>query len=320
MYVDKKLSGVKAVQTLSRLNRVHPGKEDTFVLDFANEREVILDSFQPYYEQTGLTESTDPNQLYDLKAKLEATQIVWQSEIDAFCRVFFKSRRNHTRKDHARLNALIDPAVVRYRATEEEAQEDFKHALAVYLRLYSFLSQIMPFQDMELEKFYAYGRLLFTKLPRKGLLEWFRLDDEVALEYYRLQKISEGSITLEGGVDSDLTPITDAGRRKDKDEFAPLSQIIDILNRRFGTDFTEADRLFFSQIEEELVLDETLLKQAKSNDIDNFRFGFEDAFVKRLIERMDQNRDIFARIMDDQEFAGVVKDWMLKRVYERLNE
>ncbi len=130
MYVDKRLAGVKAVQTLSRLNRTYPGKEDTFILDFVNDTQDILDSFQPYYEQTTLTETTNPNQLYDLKAKLEGTQIFWQSEIDAFCNVFFKKSGSHTEKDAAQLNAYIDPAVDRYKAIEkEEVQEDFKHTL-----------------------------------------------------------------------------------------------------------------------------------------------------------------------------------------------
>jgi len=321
MYVDKKLSGVKAVQTLSRLNRIYPGKEDTFILDFVNDTQEILDSFQPYYEQTTLTESTDPNQLYDLKAKLEAMQIFWQSEIDAFCNVFFKKTGSRTDKDAAQLNACIDPAVDRYKATgKEEVQEDFKHTLTVYLRLYSFLAQIMPFQDAELEKFYAYGRLLLNKLPKKGISEKFKLSDEVALEYYRLQKISEGSIVLEKGKEYGLKPTSEAGTKKEKEELATLSEIIKVFNERFGKPITDADKLFFDQIEEELVADETLSKQAKTNTIDNFKYGFQDVFVNKLIDRMEQNKDIFVKIMDDAVVAEVVKDYMLKKVYKRLQE
>ncbi|VVB91394.1 Type III restriction enzyme, res subunit [uncultured archaeon] len=321
MYVDKKLSGVKAVQTLSRLNRVYPGKEDTFILDFVNDTQEILDSFQPYYEQTTLTENTDPNQLYDLKAKLETMQIFWQSEIDAFCNVFFKKSGSHTDKDSAQLNAYIDPAVDRYKAIgKEEVQEDFKNTLTVYLRLYSFLAQIMPFQDADLEKFYAYGRLLLNKLPKKGISEKLKLSDEVALEYYRLQKISEGSITLEKGGEYGLKPTTEVGTKKEKEEFAALSEIINVFNERFGKPITDADKLFFDQIEEELVADETLSKQAKINTIDNFKYGFQDVFINKLIDRMEQNKDIFVKIMDDNVVAEVVKDYMLKKVYKRLNE
>ena len=321
MYVDKKLSGVRAVQTLSRLNRIYPGKEDTFILDFANEDQEIIDAFQPYYEQTTLSSTTDPNKLYDLKNKLEGFQIIWQSEIDTFTKIFFRPRKLRGAKDHAMLNSLIDPAIDRYKViNDEDKQEDFKHTLTVFIRLYSFLSQIMPFADMDLEKFYAYARLLVNKLPKLDVSERFKIHDEVALEYYRLQKIKEGTIVLEKDSESALHPITEAGTKKEKEELERLSEIIKILNDRFGTDFTDADKYFFSQIEEELVADEKLSEQAKNNSIGNFKFGFEDMFLNKLIERMDSNQDIFTKIMDDKTFGGVVKEWMLYKVYNRFNE
>lgn len=321
MYVDKKLSGVRAVQTLSRLNRIYPGKEDTFILDFANEEQEILDSFQPYYEQTTLFSTTDPNKLYDLKNKLEGFQIIWQSEIDNFSKIFFKSRKLSSARDHAMLNSFIDPSVERYKAIEdEEEQEDFKHTLTLFIRLYSFLSQIMPFADMDLEKFYAYARLLLNKLPKRDASEKFKIHDEVALEYYRLQKIKEGTIVLEKDSETAIHPITEAGTKNEKEELARLSEIIEILNDKFGTDFTDADKYFFTQIEEELVADEKLSEQAKNNSIGNFKFGFEDMFQNKLIERMDSNLDIFTKIMDDKTFGNIVKEWMLYKVYNRLNE
>jgi len=321
MYVDKLLSGIKAVQTLSRLNRTCPGKEDTFILDFVNDTDDIVASFQPYYEETVLAETTDPNKLYDLKAKLERTGVIEKQDVEEFSKVFFKSGRGQTVKDHAQLNSLIDVAVNRYiQISTDEAKEDFKHTLTVFSRLYSFLSQIMPFQDTELEKFYSYARLLINKLPKRSVSERFALHDEVALEYYRLQKISEKTLELQKGKEGEVSPMREAGTKKDKDEFAKLSEIINILNDRFGTDFTQADKLFFDQIEEELSTDEHLNKQAKSNTMENFKYGFEDVFLNKLIERMDQNQDIFKKIMDDDKFARVVKEWMLKKVYNRINK
>jgi len=321
MYVDKRLDGVKAVQTLSRLNRTCPGKEDTFVLDFVNKREDILVAFQPYYEQTQLTDTTDPNKLYDLKNKIDSFQIIRKPDIDAFCAVFFKNKELHTRREHAQLNALIDIAVERFKAIEkEEHREDFANTLGVFVRLYAFLAQIMPFQDIELEKFYAYSRFLLKKLPGRDLSDVYHLGDEVALEYYRLQKMAEGSIELQKDSGAGIKPVTEAGTKKDKEEYALLSEIIKLLNDRFGTDFTEADKLFFDQIEEEMVMDEKLGLQAKTNTIDNFKYGFEDVFIAKLVDRMDQNQDIFNKIMDDKAFAAVVKDYLLKRVYKRLSE
>ncbi|RNI22654.1 type I restriction endonuclease subunit R [Rufibacter latericius] len=321
MYVDKKLSGVKAVQTLSRLNRTAKGKEDTFVLDFANEQEDILNSFQPYYELTTVEQPTDPNLLSDLMYKIHSAQIIWKSEIDMFCEAYFKSKDRVNSLLQKKLNAAIDPAVDRFKGlpTEEE-KEDFKHTLISFIRLYSFLSQIMPFQDMDMEKLFAYGRLLYNKLPKAGAGSGIRLDDEVALEYYRIQKIGEGSIALEDQGEYGLKGTTEAGMRGTKEEEAQLSEIIKLLNDRFGTDFSEADKLFFDQIEAELMLDEELTVQARSNSMENFKYGFNDRFLNTVIQRMELNQDIFSKIMDNEDFASLVKAWMLKKVYKKLNE
>lgn len=319
MYVDKKLSGVKAVQTLSRLNRTCMGKEDTFILDFVNDTDTIIEAFQQYYEQTGLAETTDPNHLYDLKNKLDAAQVYFQSEIDAFASVFFKRDASPT-KDQAKLYALTSPAKDRFSNLKtEELKDSFKKSLISFVRLYSFLSQIMPFQDVELEKFYSYGRLLLNRLPKTDASERLKLDNDVTLQYYRLQKISEGGLVMEKMGEYNLKPMTEAGISRDKEEKAKLSQIIEILNDRFGMELDEADKLFFDQIETELLKDETLMKQAQTNSIENFKFGFEDKLISTLIDRMEDNQDIFQRIMENTSIKETVADVMLKKIYERFN-
>jgi type I restriction enzyme R subunit len=322
MYVDKKLSGVKAVQTLSRLNRMHPGKEDTFVLDFANDRQTILDSFQPYYEITSVTEETDINHLYDLKARLDEFQLYWTQEIEAFANVYFDPKTKLNNPKHQKhLYAFTDPAVDRFKAiAEEEKQDEFKKGIRTWTNLYAFLSQIMPFIDSEFEKFYAYAKLLQTRLPKRDLSESLHLDDEVALEYYRLQKIKEGSIELQKGEEGELSGTTEAGLKRAKDEEALLSEIINVLNDRFGTEFEEADKLFFDQIEAELMDDETLKTQARVNKIDTFKFAFNDKFIDKLIGRMDQNQEIFEKILEDKVFGDLVKELMMKKIYKKLNE
>jgi type I restriction enzyme R subunit len=321
LYVDKALSGVKAVQTLSRLNRTAPGKEDTFVLDFVNDRQTILDSFQPYYEITTVGEEPDPNHLYDLKDKLDERQVYLSSEIDALAKVYFNPTTQMTARTQAQLYSFIDPAVDRYKAIEtEDEKEEFKKCLRTWTNLYAFLAQIMPFRDPEFEKFYAYAKLLLTKLPKRDLAESMKLTDEVAMEYYRLQKIKEGSIDLITGEEGELNRLTEAGIKRAKEEKAALSEIIDVLNDRFGTEFEEADRLFFEQIEAELMSDATLQIQAKVNQLDTFKYAFEELFIDKLIERMDQNQEIFEKILENQSFGGLVKELMMKKVYARLNE
>jgi type I restriction enzyme, R subunit len=322
MYVDKKLSGVKAVQTLSRLNRTHAGKEDTFVLDFANDRQTIIDSFQPYYEATTLTETTDPNHLYDLKGKVDAVGVYHQSEIDAFAKVFYKPSKNiASAKEQGELYYHIDPAIDRFKHFEDEdVKDEFKSSLTTYVNLYSFLSQIMPFQDVELEKLYSYGRFLLIRLPKTDISEQLKLDNEIDLQYYRLQKVGEGDLVLEVQGEGALTPTTEAGIKRAEEERAKLSDIITVLNEKFGTEFNEADKLFFDQIEEELFLDEELKKRALNNPIENFKYAFDEVFVNKLIERMDSNTEIFEKVMENSEFSADVKDWLTKKIYERFNQ
>ncbi|WP_417371976.1 type I restriction endonuclease subunit R [Gelidibacter japonicus] len=322
MYVDKKLSGVKAVQTLSRLNRTCAGKEDTFVLDFVNDRETIFASFQPYYEITTVTEETDINHLYDLKARLDEFQIYWETEIEAFANVYFNPETKlNNPKQQKYLYSFTDPAVDRFKEIEEEEKQDeFKKGLRTWTNLYAFLAQIMPFVDPDFERFYAYAKLLQTRLPKRELSESLHLDDEVALEYYRLQKIKEGSIDLLTGETGELSGTTEAGLKRAKDEEALLSEIINVLNDRFGTEFEEADKLFFDQIEAELMEDETLQTQAKVNKIDTFKYAFEDLFITKLIDRMDQNQEIFEKILEDKVFGNLVKELMMNKVYKKMNE
>ena len=319
MYVDKKLSGVKAAQTLSRLNRTHPGKEDTFVLDFANDRETIIASFQPYYELTTMKESTDPNHLYDLKGKMDVANVYYQSEVDGFAKVFYKPG-NTSLKDQGKMYAFIDPAVDRFKVLEEDLQDEFKKGMTAYVRLYSFLSQIMPFQDVELEKLYSYGRFLLSKLPKSDYTERLKLDNEVALEYYRLQKIGEGDLVLQVQGEYGLDPTTEAGISRPKDEKDKLSNIINVLNDKYGTDFTDADRLYFEQIEQALFENDDLKKRAQNNPIENFKYAFEEVFIQTLIDRMENNQEIFDKIMDNSDFKNDVKDWLTKKIYKRFNE
>lgn len=319
MYVDKRLAGVKAVQTLSRLNRVCPGKEDCFVLDFLDQADEIRAAFQEYYEDTIVSEATDPNQLHDLQRKLEDARVYLPEEVEGFAQVFFQKRENLVFTAHAELNRWIDPAVDRFCGLETEAQEEFRGWLLSFVRLYAFLSQIMPFSDERLEKLYAFTRNLERKLPKRDTGQQYRVGGDLVLEYYRLQKINEGAITLQQSTTATLTGPTEVGTTRGDDEAASLSEIIRRINEKFGTDFTDADALFLQQVEEDLVADAKLVEQAKQNTRENFRYGFEEVFLDKLIGRMDANEEMFTKLMDDEQFARDVKEFLLKKVYRRLN-
>ncbi|MCC7193276.1 MAG: type I restriction endonuclease subunit R [Phycisphaeraceae bacterium] len=336
MYVDKRLAGIQAVQTLSRLNRTHPGKDDTFVLDFYNDREEILKAFQDYYEVTAVGDQANPQQLYALTSELNGAGVYHTDEVEQFAQVFFKPRAQNTPADHGAMNAILDKAVSRFvtmrdelktqvsekgwKQAKEEAQEAFRGKLQAFRNLYSFLSQVIPYQDSDLEKLYIYGRFLLTKLPRPATGPQYDFDDDVALKFYRLQKISEGSIALQSGVGGQLKGPTAVGTSRGKDEEIELSRLIDLLNERFGTDFKPADQLFLDSVREDAVANEDLRQAAMANTIDNFSYVFRRALEGLFIDRMEQNEDIFNRFMNDGRFQQVVEETLRRQVYDQIRE
>ena len=318
MYVDKRLSGVQAVQTLSRLNRMAPGKEDTFVLDFVNDADEIQRSFQPYFEGTTVAESAEPHQLYDLAYKIEGAQVFWKSEVEAFCKVFFSPREKQTVHDQAEMNRHLNPGIDRYRAKTEEEQEEFKNALGAFVRLYAFLSQIMPFSDPDLEKLYTFARFFETKLPQDPKKAPLRLDGDVALRYYRLDKISEGAIALRLGEPGVVYSPTEVGTHKAKEDEAQLSEIIEVLNERFGTEFKKDDQILFDQFIAAAKLDDEVVQRAKANPIDNFALAMKGKMEGLMIDRMDQNEEIVTRYLNDLQFQDVAFRLLVRRIYDEI--
>jgi len=314
MYVDKKLEGVRAVQTLSRLNRIRPGKTDTFVLDFANDTEQIQDAFEPFFETT-IAEPTDPNLLYNAAARLDALGVIDRMQAASFTAVFLGSGE----AANASLYALLDPAVERYAALpEDDAREALRAALTAFVRVYAFLAQIVPFADAELEQLYTYSRFLALRLPREqpaGL----DLSDDVVLTHLRTELIGEHdlSLTQGGGI---IPGFTGEGTGGHDPQFAKLSEIIDTLNSRFATEFTEADRVFVDQIEQTCVENDALATQARVNSPENFKLALDKVLEGLVIDRLDANQDFFGRMIDDPAFGAVVRDYLAQKVYGRLNE
>ena len=317
MYVDKPLDGIKAVQTLSRLNRTCTGKNDTFVLDFVNEAEDIQNAFQPYYEVTGLESTTDPNLLYDLQRELDASQIYTVEEIEEVCKLEFSGKKK-TAKTQEKLNSILDLAVNRFnKDIDKEQQEDFKGASTKFIRTYSFILQIAPFADIELHKLFVYLNYLLKKLPR-NISDGVYLADDVALEYYRNEKVFEGSISLQVQGETELKPISHGKGKSMEEEKERLSSIIERLNERFGTEFTETDKLSRDQIVEDMIKDEDLAQKAKSNTRENFKFSYEKAFMDFVISRMTQNESFFMKMLENADFKTMIMEDMFEEVYEGL--
>ena len=320
MYVVKRLAGVQAIQTLSRLNRIAPGKSRIFVLDFANNEDDIYQAFKPYYETTPIGENADPHRLSELQHRLLEWTIFTQADVIAFTEVWYRGKRDHSATDHRVMNAVLDVVVQRLQDRKEEEREEIRGQLTAYRSLYAFLSQIIPYQDTDLERLYAFVRNLLSKLPPPGDGQAFILDDEVALRFFRLQQMSEGSIELSEGEAAPLKGPTDVGTARAKDEEVSLSSLIERLNERFGTDFTEADQLFFDQIRTSAENDQNIMEAARANNFMNFAAYLERNLDELFIARMEGNEDIFSRVMSDPEFRSVAHEHLARKIYQRFHE
>jgi len=320
MYVVKRLAGVQAVQTLSRLNRMAPGKARTFVLDFANDEDAIYQAFKPYYETTPIGENADPHRLSELQHKLLQWAIFTPDDVNAFADVWYRRKRDHSGSDHRAMNAVLDAVVERFCAKEEKEREEFRGQLRAFRNLYAFLSQIIPYQDSELEKYYTFVRNLIAKLPPPSNGQGFALDDEVALKYFRLQQITEGSIDLGKGETYTLKGPTDVGTGERREEFVPLSSLVEKLNNRFGTDFTEADQLFFDQIRASAEGDEKIVEAAKANNLSNFSAYLDRILDELFINRMEGNEEIFSRIMTDKQFRSAAQQHLAEEIFNRVRQ
>lgn len=313
MYVDKVLSGLAAVQTLSRLNRTHPHKVDTMILDFVNEADHIQKAFQPYYTTTVLSEGSDPNKLYDLQSSLEEFRIFTPEQVEEVSTLFLRYGERA-----AKLQPLLRDVVDQYKSLDIEQKFQFKGNLNTFVRQYAFLAQIMTFQDANLERLYLFGRLLLRMLPREEMGSPLDIEQNVDLESYRIQQSFSGNIKLDRTVGT-LDPLSEARIIGQLDpEQAMLSQIIAELNERFGTEFTEEDRVFFAEMKTRLSNHESLLESAKVNSRDNVRLLFDMLFLEILQGLIDRNFDMFRRINDNPQFAKTIRDLLFDTVYPDL--
>jgi type I restriction enzyme, R subunit len=304
LFIDKKLNGVQAVQTLSRVNRTCPGKEDTFILDFVNDAEDIKKAFKPYFEVTELDKVTDPNILYKLKDEVETHKIIYQDDVDEFAKIVFKEKAGST--DQGKINALLDPAVTRYREKEDESDKrDFVGDLQGFVRTYAFLAQIMDFEDTALEKLFAYSKLLLKKLPKTKWGGGGDIDDEVKLTFYRAKKTFEGSISLAAG-DSGKVSGLQGGKSgaSGSPVMTRLSSLVELLNERFGAELGPEHQLFLEQVEDRIVSDQELRKKAKNNDLENFSYPCREKIPDAFLENAERNQKL-------HEGGGKLHSWYL---------
>lgn len=358
MYVDKKLKGVDCVQTLSRLNRIYPGKDEPFVLDFVNNPDDVLDAFKPYYRTASLAKVSDPNLIYDLQDKLQEERIFRWEEVEAFADAFFDPRQTQDK-----LSYFTRPAVERYRdryreaitairQAEKAAQEAissgnqagranaeqagkmageekdrldlFRKNLGAFVRFYEFMSQIVPYDDRELEQLCVYARHLRPLLRDENLDEEIDIDG-LELTHYRLKKIDEYQLNLDTGESAPgLTGVTAVGSGSAHDpEKAFLSEIIARLNELFaGDSLTDGDRIQYMQtIKAKVMENESVVAQLANNTPEQILHGdFPQAVQDAVMASMDSHKEMSSEILRDASVAKQFVSLLLDAIFHERGQ
>jgi type I restriction enzyme, R subunit len=316
MYVDKVLIGLAAVQTLSRLNRIHPLKENTFVLDFRNDTEHIIEAFEQFHGCT-VAPPTDPNILWDTRRRLDDFDVLRAEEVDAAIPALLGASASDEKRS-AETYAALGPAKARYEQMKDEQRLEFRDALTRFVRTYSFVSQIAAFTDPALERDYVYCRALSSYLRDTGTVERLDLGAEVELTHLRHQMTFTGTLSLSAEVGEVRSFFGEGKGGQEELDLEHLSSIIEVLNDRFGMDLTDVDKLLLDQFEESWVADGELADQAQNNSLDNFRLVFDKKFLQTIITRVDANDEIFKKILDDEDFRATLGEFYLRKIYDRL--
>lgn len=310
MYVDKKLGGVNAVQTLSRLNRTTYSKEETFVLDFVNQTNEIKEAFQPYYTTTVLSEATDPNILHDLERDVRSFKFFTDFEVNGFIDELY------AKATPDKLNYIIDNVVLRINEenlTEEEVGS-FKSTVFDYLKKYAFVSQIVTFEDPQLEKLYIFLKFLIKKLPKRENPLPYEVLEAINMETYKIEKKGEANLALEDK-EGLIEPMGGGGEKGIiEEEKDALSKIIKEVNERYGTDFTDTDKVILNDLSARLLRSAILQGSVQNNSRDSAKLKFDQLFQDELVGMLDNHFNLYQKLDKSPE----LKNFVQERIFEHL--
>ncbi|CDN48251.1 type I restriction endonuclease subunit R [Neorhizobium galegae] len=320
MYVDRKLAGLQAVQTLSRLNRTRPGKDQTFILDFQNTIEDIQNAFRPYYEVTALEANSDPNLVYALEGRLFKFGYLDKEEIERFAQTYFKGLLDGG--DRARLEGLVRQAVARFEADDDEGrQEEFRQLLRSYMRFYSFISQVMKLEDTSLEKLSAYGGWLSRLLPNREIPPEIEItDDMLRLQKFKVEQKEQSDASLSAGDRMPLKAISEFGAKPyTEDERKELSEIVKAFNERHGTQFTESDMIRFESVNNE-ILDADLSEMLRNNPPDVVYTAFAQAFFQGAIRMFQRDNEMRNIVLSDADARNKATRHFFSRALRQVRD
>lgn len=314
MYVDKKLNGVAAVQTLSRLNRIAPNKHDTLVIDFANDTDVIKKAFEPYYSETTLEKETDYQKLYELQENIYEFYLFDDEEVEEFVKSYTKD------VPQAELHNLLSEPVKRFNGRDKEDQVEFKKKIRRYQSIYSFMAQLLPFSDLSLEKLYIYLKFLSKVLPTINNPLPFDVLEDVDMDSYKIDTRGKGESIILGEDEGILKPISPSDPGYRPEEQTKLSQILEALNEAFATDFTDADRLMLSQITGNMLSNDDLMSKVRNNPKENVAAIFDKFFNKELVNIFNSNKSFYDKIITNDQLRERLEENLLDLLYEEEGE
>ena len=308
MYVDKPLKGVAAVQTLGRLNRTCPGKDETFVLDFVNDADDIKKAFDPYYT-TSVSVATNPQVLSETWERVEDYLVVDADDVDAFAQVWFAKAK--PADAHEQISAGLNGADTRFDGLDAGDQEGFRQALLQFLRLYAFLAQVLPYGDTDAEKNFAYCKILARKITAHGPGS-YDPSDKLDLTHINITKGTDGSIDLDP-TESEETSFSDGTGSLTDDEKMLLSEVVAEVNERFGKDLTDVHKIMGVAISEVVSDDPTIQEQAAADQSDEaFALGaFDNAYMSAILDVLDQNTDFGKELLNNDELRSVMRRFIL---------
>ncbi len=310
MYIDKTVGGLQCVQTLSRLNRTTTGKTDTFILDFVNTTDDIYESFQPYYQKTELIGETDPNKLYTVETEIKKFNLFTEYEMSEFSEIFFD-----TSKPQELLQPILNRVVDKWKGIEQEDdREDFRSKVQSFVRLYGYISQIISFEDIDLEKLFVFLKYLNKKLPKREIDDLEDITSLVDLDSFRIQETFSGSIKLLSK-DGEFEPMgTGESKKSDEEELDTLSQIIKRINEVYGEQITDEDKLDLENMKKRVSSNEELQKvMTGDNSETNKRHKFEEVMNSILLSYVNNRLDFYNKMEDPK-----VKNFIGDLLYEDL--
>lgn len=305
MYIDKKLNSVKAVQTLSRANRIAEDKNDTLILDFANEPEEIQHSFEPYYGETYLNKATDYHKLYEFMDNIYDFALFNEDDVEDFVKAY------HNNANQSKLHNMLNKTVDNFKNLEVNEQKKFKKKLRGYQNIYSFLSQLLPFSDIDLEKLYIYNKYLNKKLPTINNPLPFNIIEDVDMSSYRIDKPDNPTKIILGDIDGELHPITGENSNTSQKDEKKLSEILEKINEAHGTDFNDSDKIFLKQLRKDICSNKELSNKIDINSRENVEAIFDGYFDEELRKLIDRNLTFYNKINDNEDFKADIKEWIL---------